>query len=402
MSDLLFERQQHHLFTSPYTTHQHHDHQSQASPWNFATSPSSHFGDPFGFDGAFDSPAGYHLAQKRRDHHEELRQQQLARQQEIARQQQLKVAQELSARKQAAKARRAQHVETQTKARPTQQQQDELAIRQIPVQRPASSKSPETQAASPRAAVAGIPVTKIASKSLLTADDAARKLQAAWRGYSVRQGKPLELARSIADVRKLAREMGAQLRDSELIAKMVSEPLEKLRVNETIMSWLLRLDEVQSRNQDIRNLRRDMARKLTKLLDRVDTLSTSRPPSVGNIRTAAVAETGTQTEAGSDTEYEDAPMEEEAENPLETAAGSGVSAMDDSRMDVDGGCSSEDGCHSSQCSEDGDISSGNAGVATSTQEGGRVAKRMKQRQWRDALWQWKERMAGRRGGLRSV
>ncbi|CAI7877058.1 unnamed protein product [Closterium sp. NIES-54] len=347
--DLLFERQQPHLLASSYPTHYH----SQPSPWNFASSSSPLFGDPFLFDNGFDSSAG-NMTQRRRND---------TRKHEIARKQQ---AHELDARRNAAYARGAQHDVNETKIRQSQHQ-EQAAAHQIPVQHPAnnSSKRPETPAASPMAGVAGISAAEIARVSSLSADDAARKLQAVWRGYSVRQGKPLELARSIADVRKLVHEMDAQLRDNEFVAKMVSDPMGKLRVSETIMSWLFRLDEVQSPNQDVRNLRRDMARKLTKLLDRVDILTNTQP--------------------------------QEAEAPLEVPVDAGVTTMGDAGMDVDPPC--EDSCHcGSQCSDKRCVSCESSDVARSTHQVGRVAKRQKQRHWRDALWQWKERMAGKRGG----
>ncbi|CAI5461368.1 unnamed protein product [Closterium sp. Yama58-4] len=278
MSDLLFERQPPHVFASPYASHYH----SQPTPWNFASSSSPLFGDPFRFDDGYDSPAG-NLAQRRRND---------TRKHEIA-------------RKQAARSRGPQQDLSEPKIR-QQHTQEQAVLRKIPVQRPASndgSTRPDRPTASPMAGVTGVPAAKVAPVSVLTPDNAARKVQAAWRGYSVRQGKPLELARSIADVRTLVNEMDAQLRDNGFAAKMVSEPMEKLRVSETIMSWLLRLDEVQSPNQDVRNLRRDMARKLTKLLDRVDILSSTQP--------------------------------HEAEAPLEVDVDAGVSTMDDAGMDAD-------------------------------------------------------------------
>ncbi|GJP48959.1 hypothetical protein CLOM_g8228 [Closterium sp. NIES-68] len=160
----------------------------------------------------------------------------------------------------------------------------------VAAEAPSAASDPAADSAAPAAAAAAVQsppktptasplpkndatVTSSATNAAPMSDDrAAVTIQAAWKGHQVRAGRPLEVAKPIVELRKLARDMEERLGDKEFVAKVVSEPMEKLRVTETIMCWLLRLDEVQSSNNDVRALRRDMARKLTKLLDRAEAL----------------------------------------------------------------------------------------------------------------------------------
>ncbi|CAI5491253.1 unnamed protein product [Closterium sp. Naga37s-1] len=147
-----------------------------------------------------------------------------------------------------------------------------------PVSEPSAPEAPVTKAPVPEAA-ATIRTTNTEPPELprqlddpTTATVAATRIQSAWRGRSLRLTKPLEAARTIAEVRRLAREMAERLGEEGYAAKVASEPKEKLRVSETIMSWLLRLDALLSPNQEVRELRRGVVRELTKLQDRVDSL----------------------------------------------------------------------------------------------------------------------------------
>ncbi|CAI5484926.1 unnamed protein product [Closterium sp. Yama58-4] len=115
------------------------------------------------------------------------------------------------------------------------------------------------------------------TSSGMTDEQAAVVIQSVWRGHQVRSSKPFEVAKPIVELRKLLREMEERLGDKEFVAKVVTEPMEKLRATETIMCWLFRLDGVQSMNQEVRALRRDMARKLNRLLDRFDALTLPAP-----------------------------------------------------------------------------------------------------------------------------
>eukprot|EP00475_Leptophrys_vorax_P041793 TRINITY_DN78862_c0_g1_i1.p1 TRINITY_DN78862_c0_g1~~TRINITY_DN78862_c0_g1_i1.p1 ORF type:complete len:293 (+),score=-11.00 TRINITY_DN78862_c0_g1_i1:219-1097(+) len=123
-------------------------------------------------------------------------------------------------------------------------------------------------AARRRAAAAAPP-----PRPVLDADAAAARIQSAWRGHSLRQSKPLQVARAIAEVRKGACDMERSLDgDDAFVASVCGDPMERLRANETVMGLLFRLDALSTPNEDVRALRRDVARRLTKLLERLDAL----------------------------------------------------------------------------------------------------------------------------------
>ncbi|CAI5460669.1 unnamed protein product [Closterium sp. Yama58-4] len=169
-----------------------------------------------------------------------------------------------------------------------------------PVSEPSAPEAPVTKTPVPEAA-ATIRTTNTEPPELprrlddpTTGTVAATRIQSAWRGHSLRLTKPLEAARTIAEVRRLAREMAERLGEEGYAFKVASDPKEKLRVSETIMSWLLRLDALLSPNQEVRELRRGAVRELTKLQDRVDSL---KPTAVAAEPVAVPAEPGAKIAA---------------------------------------------------------------------------------------------------------
>ncbi|CAI7853260.1 unnamed protein product, partial [Closterium sp. NIES-53] len=204
-------------------------------------------------------------------------------------------------------------------------------------------------------------------------DEAAVAIQAAWRGHQVRASKPLEVGETILELRKLARDMEERLDDKVFVDKVTSEPREKLRATETIMCWLLRLDEVQSPNQEVRALRRDMARKLNELLDRVESLGTVKE---------AAPNANTRKQA-----------QKVPENAMDRDIGGADCALSSRGANSPDSSMKEGRYKRKSVGSSIDAAGGKAERGFGDEEG-RTVKRRKRRTWRDMLWRWKESLGG--------
>lgn len=91
----------------------------------------------------------------------------------------------------------------------------------------------------------GKPTKEAVPKAPLSEVDAARKIQANFRGHSLRCTEPLEKARAIARVRSKLSELERRVADEKVIATLVKDPKERLRLTEAVMSLLLQLDSIQ-------------------------------------------------------------------------------------------------------------------------------------------------------------
>ncbi|KAM0962233.1 hypothetical protein ACFX13_021817 [Malus domestica] len=133
------------------------------------------------------------------------------------------------------------------------QHQNPQNARQVPVQRRAD----------PSPKVVSIPVHYVGSER--SRSDSALKIQKAFRGFMVRKS-----VRKIAAIRVEVGEIEKRTSKREAVELMRRDAKERLRVNETLMNLLLKLDSVKGVDSGVRDLRRAVIKKAIALQERVD------------------------------------------------------------------------------------------------------------------------------------
>uniref|UniRef100_A0A0A9DJB4 BAG domain-containing protein n=1 Tax=Arundo donax TaxID=35708 RepID=A0A0A9DJB4_ARUDO len=105
----------------------------------------------------------------------------------------------------------------------------------------------------------------------LSEQDAAIRIQSAYRGYDVRRWKPLDKLRKIRDVHEQMQSVSRQLQSLEVASEKPAEK-EQVAIGESIMSLLLKLDTIQGLHPTVREARKSVARELICLQEKLDTL----------------------------------------------------------------------------------------------------------------------------------
>ncbi|XP_010915740.1 uncharacterized protein [Elaeis guineensis] len=106
----------------------------------------------------------------------------------------------------------------------------------------------------------------------LAESDAAVLIQSAYRGFEVRRWQPLEKLRKVARIRQEVEDIKKQIRSFEASSEG-QDMKQKVVINETIMNLLLQLDTIQGLHQSVREARKSVARELTCLQEKLDSLS---------------------------------------------------------------------------------------------------------------------------------
>eukprot|EP01018_Ginkgo_biloba_P012643 Gb_14940 [translate_table: standard] len=101
---------------------------------------------------------------------------------------------------------------------------------------------------------------------------AAVKIQALFRGFSVRKSAPLKNLRVITQVRAKMKEIWQRIGDSQVVQLLRQNEKERLRITEEIMSLLLKLDAIQGVHSIVRESRKAVTRELVNLQEIVDAL----------------------------------------------------------------------------------------------------------------------------------
>lgn len=107
---------------------------------------------------------------------------------------------------------------------------------------------------------------------LLDEASAAKKIQSSFRGFSARKGAPLKKLRVIRDVKAKAEDIRRRLADSQVVESILQNEKERLKINEGIMSLLLKLDAIQGVNSFVRESRKAVIRELVNLQEMVDVI----------------------------------------------------------------------------------------------------------------------------------
>eukprot|EP01018_Ginkgo_biloba_P035399 Gb_09259 [translate_table: standard] len=101
---------------------------------------------------------------------------------------------------------------------------------------------------------------------------AAVKIQALFRGFSVRKSAPLKNLTVITQVRANMKEISQRIGDSQVVQLLRQNEKERLRITEEIMSLLLKLDAIQGVHCIVRESRKAVTRELVNLQEIVDAI----------------------------------------------------------------------------------------------------------------------------------
>ncbi|KAL8247159.1 hypothetical protein R6Q59_008375 [Mikania micrantha] len=143
-------------------------------------------------------------------------------------------------------------------------QQPSRSPRSVPVQRTQQKSSPK---------VVSVPIHFVSSDQPRTTmfmlkDSAARKIQKVFKGFVVRKS-----VRKIASIRREVSEIERRIEDTESVNLIRRDEKERLRVTETLMSLLFKLDSIRGVDCGIRDLRKAVTRKAIALQEKVDSIA---------------------------------------------------------------------------------------------------------------------------------
>lgn len=111
---------------------------------------------------------------------------------------------------------------------------------------------------------------------LLSDADAAVLIQAAYRGYQVRKWEPLKKLKQIDEVRKEVTDVHGRVQAFERSSDLQNDEKQKIAIGETIMRLLLKLDTLQGLHPSLREIRKSLARELTSLQERLDSITAKK------------------------------------------------------------------------------------------------------------------------------
>ncbi|CAO2829006.1 unnamed protein product [Amaranthus hypochondriacus] len=171
--------------------------------------------------------------------------------------------------------------------------------------------------------VISIPVHSIDSE--MKTYISAVKIQKAFRGFWVKKTvkRILELKRQVDDVEK-------KLHDRETMVLIKKDGVERLKVNEGIMSLLLKLDSVRGIDGGVRELRKGVIKKAIMLQELIDSLINDENIDDDNGET--LGKSGENVDNSAETSGETLEKsEEDADNSLENSDDSSKMQVENSR-----------------------------------------------------------------------
>ncbi|KAF3958419.1 hypothetical protein CMV_016683 [Castanea mollissima] len=116
--------------------------------------------------------------------------------------------------------------------------------------------------------VVSIPVQFVGSgRGGSESDSSALKIQKVFRGFLVRKS-----VKKIAAIRREVDEVERQISREEALESMKKDPKERLRVNETLMSLLFRLDSVRGVDSGVRDCRKSVIKRAIALQEFLDSI----------------------------------------------------------------------------------------------------------------------------------
>ncbi|EOA36711.1 hypothetical protein CARUB_v10012322mg [Capsella rubella] len=112
------------------------------------------------------------------------------------------------------------------------------------------------------------PAAKATFKTNSTPADAAARIQFGYRSYRIRN-----LYKTIASVNREANRVQSMIQRQETVDAIRTDEKERLRMNETLMTLLLKLDSVPGLDPSIREARRKVSRKIVGMQEILDSIS---------------------------------------------------------------------------------------------------------------------------------
>ncbi|KAL4586194.1 hypothetical protein LXL04_010826 [Taraxacum kok-saghyz] len=142
--------------------------------------------------------------------------------------------------------------------------------RYVPVQQTQQRSSPK---------VFSVPVHFVSSEQPRTTlsklkDSAAIKIQKVFRGFIVRKS-----VNKVASIRNEVSEIERRINSIEVIDLIRRDAKERLRVNETLMSLLFKLDSIRGIDSGVRVLRKAVTSKAIALQEKVDSIALAQAES---------------------------------------------------------------------------------------------------------------------------
>ncbi|XP_055801173.1 BAG family molecular chaperone regulator 5, mitochondrial-like [Solanum dulcamara] len=116
-----------------------------------------------------------------------------------------------------------------------------------------------------------IPIQSPPGNNELRIGKAAVKIQSAYRSYVVRN-----LVKKISAVNSEANYLQRLIQRQDTVDAVRSSERERIRMNEALMSLLLRLDSVPGIDPTVRELRRDLSRRIVGLQEILDAVSDTK------------------------------------------------------------------------------------------------------------------------------
>ncbi|KAG9448354.1 hypothetical protein H6P81_014482 [Aristolochia fimbriata] len=154
---------------------------------------------------------------------------------------------------------------------------------------------------------------------VLSGTDAATRIQSAYRGYEARKWEPLKKLRQIMRVRLQMEDIRNRIKELETSTWSEHDQKEKIVISEMIMSLLLQLDTIQGLHPSVREVRKVVARELTCLQEKLDSLSALAAASKTRI-SVSIPDEKPANEHGLDTNestLHTSPLEEEMRSDSE-------------------------------------------------------------------------------------
>ncbi|KAJ7550471.1 hypothetical protein O6H91_07G103000 [Diphasiastrum complanatum] len=156
-----------------------------------------------------------------------------------------------------------------------------------------------------------------ASGAMMKEDTAAILIQSRFRGYMVRRTAPLNCLRVIMSVMSQLRKLKTQIITDEYMDRLRADPKERVKLSETIMSLLLRLDALQGVHSTVREIRKAAVREAVALQETVDSeLQKSLSETQERSKASPAAECNCSVNASDSTPSDD----QDTEKRLETAS----------------------------------------------------------------------------------
>ncbi|KAK9280621.1 hypothetical protein L1049_014317 [Liquidambar formosana] len=130
-----------------------------------------------------------------------------------------------------------------------------------------------------------------AEKKNLSDTEATVIIQSAYRGFEVRRWEPLRKLKQIAAIRKQVDEVRSRIQALESSSDLWRDDKQRVVLGETIMSLLLKLDTIQGLHPGLRDIRKSVARELTSLQEKLDSLIIAKSEElIGEVSTAKFVE----------------------------------------------------------------------------------------------------------------